>query len=145
MEKAQVTIAPLDELTDEAHDNLAHLLAPKFDTSGGLADVRDLLRDCAVFEVSRGAELVGHYALRVDARAHGNEGVIVGAIGRDPAGDGMRPYLTQGLLRTMEAQFTDARAITIYTRRMPLVRALARQGYTCDGFIMRKRVPVHAC
>ncbi|HYC45376.1 MAG TPA: hypothetical protein VED01_07790 [Burkholderiales bacterium] len=137
MEKEKLLIAPV-ELTPEIRAQFAALLGAKYDTGGGLCGVRDLLDGCALFEVSRGAELVGHYALKVEQRAHGNEGVIVGAIGADPGGRGRAP-LTRHVLPLLEQQFIDARAITIYTRRLGLVRELARQGYTCEGFIMRKR------
>lgn len=136
-------IQPVD-VDDDVRDAFARLLEPKYDTSGGMLSVDDLLGNCVVFEVIQGVELVGHYALRVDTNTHGNEGVVIGAVGQHPERKGLAhaAALTSGLLPALERQFHEVRSIRIVTRRMPLVRELARQGYTCDGFILRKRLQV---
>lgn len=124
------------ELDAEARAALAPLAGAKLDTSGGLRSVDDLVRGGQLFEISRDGVVIGRYALRVDGWAHGREGVILAAVGDQGEA------FTERVLPLVERQFIDVQAVTVYTRRMGLVKRLARQGYGVGGFILRK--PLHA-
>ena len=132
METGEVLVQPCD-LNDDTRQAFAALLVPGVDTCAGLQSVDDLLDGAALFEWSRGGVVVAHHALTIHQRRYGNEGVIVGAAGRSPL-----PFARS--LEIMENQFIDVRAITVHTKRMGMVRQLARCGYAVDAFIMRKRI-----
>ncbi len=125
------------EFDAEARDALARCL--KRDTTGGLASVDEVVAGGMLFEIVRGADVVCRYVLRPIEREHGTEVQIVaaagGAKGLDVTALGMAAILKQA---------EGAAAVSLHTRSLGLVRKLARQGFTVDGFILRKRLaPCH--
>lgn len=120
-------------LDDEAREAFAGILAPGIDTGGGLQSVDDLLAGCHLFEWQRGGAVVARHALAVREYAHGAEGVIVAAVGRSPV-----PFAQA--IAVVESQFADVRAVAVHTRRLGMVRQLARCGYGVDAFILRKKI-----
>lgn len=135
MEKTLTVLeAELDPPARDAYERLA--LDPRFDTMAGLSSVDELLANAELFEVVDGAgRVVLRYALRVDRRANGAEGFIVGAVGALRGGD-----LTASLLPVVERQFSGVRSIATATRRLGLVRKLQKRGYTIEAYLLRKRL-----
>lgn len=132
MENGQVTLRA-GALDDEARDAFAAVLAPGVDVTGGLQSVDDILSGCELFEWDRGGDIVARHALISRNYAHGAEGIIVAAVGRAPV-----PFVHS--LAVMESQFIDVRAVRVHTRRMGMVKQLARCGYSVEGFILRKKI-----
>ncbi len=127
--------------TDEARETLAKCSEPDITTQGGLASVADLEADGQLFECEIDGEIVGNYVLRVIRRSNGTELQVVAAAGRAPGVDlsalGMAAIFEQ-------ARTIGADAVALHTRRMGLVKKLARAGFMVDGFILRRRVaPCH--
>lgn len=116
------------ELLEPAH-------SPGCDTSGGMLTLEETCRNALCFRVEAGGEVVGAYALQILEHAAGPVAWIKAAGGRLPGGD-----LTASLLPAIEAQLAlyGVRCMAIQTRRLGLVKKLARQGYFSSGVTMRK-------
>lgn len=114
-------------------DKAALILAPSVPYAS-IEDLRAQVEAGAVlFEVKRGADLVGFYILRVDQAPSGAEGVLVAAAARDEMD------LTAFLLPHIETQFIGCRSVRIHTARPGLAKKLAtRGGYGAAEIIMRK-------
>lgn len=122
-------------LDDAARAAYAKAFDERRDTTGGLGGMESALIGAELFEVVLAGQVVARYALKTMHRAHGSEVFIVAAAGGLPGVDlveGMVPYIAQ--------QCQGADRLTINTRRRGLVKKLARQGWTLDSYVMRKKI-----
>jgi hypothetical protein len=85
-----------------------------------------------LFRVSGADGLIGFYLLRVDPP---DEGVFVAGAGAKPGID-----LTALVVPLAEKQFKGCASIRIHACRPGMARKLARQGYTAEAIVMRKRI-----
>ncbi len=123
------------EWSPEALDALRP--AERADTSGGLQRVEDWARQGELFEIDIDDVTVMRYVLTVRQHSGGREGIIIAAAGRAPGVD-----LTEAAIPLIESTFAQAgcAVVALCTRRMGLVKKLARLGYRVDGVILRKRI-----
>jgi hypothetical protein len=136
MTASRLKLLPVDEST--VSPQLAGVLNPKLDTSGGLVSVRELLADAQCFSVvDDDGEQVASYALRVCQHDAGNEAVIVAAVGGAPG-----VCLVSSVMPGIEAQAKNAGCIQVsmYTRRRGLLAKLRAQGFEFGGYVMRKKL-----
>jgi hypothetical protein len=112
----------------------AYARAYRHDTSGGLASLEEILTGAEFFEVVHAGLVVLRYALRVEHKANGSEGVIVAASGAMRGVD-----LTAAMLPAVEHQFTAVRSIRCDTARPGLVGKMAAHGYAVESYRLRKR------
>lgn len=122
-------------LDDAARSAYAKAFDAKRDTSGGLGDMEQCLKNAMLFDVIQGAEVVARYALQQVERAQGVEVFIVAAAGGVPGVD-----LVQVITPYIEQQCATADRLTINTRRRGLVKKLTAQGWTLDSYVMRKKI-----
>lgn len=110
----------------------------RFDTSGGLLTLAEVLSGSMLCEVRDGDQPVMWFAVKSNQHATSNEAEVVAAAGAATFD------LTRNVLPWIESAVSgQADALTIYTRRPGMRRKLERQGYRLDAFVMRKtlRVP----
>lgn len=119
----------------DAAARAAYAKCMRFDTSGGLQSLDDMLGRCELFELHDGEAVIGRYALRVNEWAHGREGIILAAVGNAPGLD-----LTAAFLPTIEQQLAGVDAVLVVTRRKHLVNKLLQAGYELNAFMLRKRL-----
>lgn len=120
-------------LDDAARADYAR--AQRFDTSGGLASLDEVLAGAELFDVCDGERVVLRYALRVTERANGRQGEIVAAVGGCP---GLR--LVDAFLPVIERQLAGVRRVKVTTARPKLAKRLLQHGYQLRGFILDKMV-----
>jgi hypothetical protein len=118
--------------SEEALEHLSAIL--KHDTCGGLCSLEEIVQGAVLFEGELRGEIVGRYALTIMQHVHGVEAVIVAAAGHAPGEDLTAHGLADALSRV------NVDSLMVHTRRLSLVRKLARQGFTCDAFVLRKKL-----
>lgn len=131
----QQAIVRTGQLDDAARAAYAKAFDVRRDTTGGLGGMESALQGAELFEVVLAGQVVARYALKTMHRARGSEVFIVAAAGGLPGVDlvdGMVPYIAQ--------QCQGADRLTINTKRRGLVKKLARQGWTLDSYVMRKKL-----
>lgn len=122
-----------------AFEDVADLLEPAHvpgrDTSGGMLTLAEVCQGALCFRVEAGGKVVGAYAVQITHHAAGPVAWIKAAGGRLPGAD-----LTVSLLPAIEAQLAlhGVRCMAIKTRRIGLVRKLARLDYFSGGVTMLK-------
>lgn len=129
-----VTLSPLSAAA--ALPLLAGVMAPDLDTGGGLLSVEELIGAAECFEViAEDGRRVGAYAVQVVEHDNGREAVLLAGVGRLPGAD-----LTAAIVPVVAEQAKSAgcKALTIYTRRRGLLAKLCGQGFSLDGYILRK-------
>lgn len=138
MGKAREIVSQIGQLDGAALAALER--AAVHDTGGGLVTVSELARGAALYELLQDGDVVLRYLLRVDMHEHGAEAVILAAAGGAPGVDATRAGIAD-----VEARIAavPCASIMTVTRRMGLVKKLARLGFTVDGFILRKRLQCH--
>lgn len=138
--RKEITIRHV-EWCEEAIDALSVLPTnPKYDTSGGYERI-EAMRDAGaqLFRVTSGDEIIMWYVLGVDKYKDGCEGCVMAAVGGAEGID-----ITRQVLPLIENQFVNCRTVQIVTKRKGLVEKLSKQGYHCDGYIMRKALNARA-
>lgn len=111
------------------------LTGEKCDTTGGLSDVAACLEGAMLFDVIVNGQIVARYALQQFDRANGTEVCIKAAAGGLPGFD-----LTATITPVIEQQCAAADSLMINTKRKGLAKKLARQGWTIDAFVLRKKL-----
>ena len=124
------------ELTPEAVRAFSDTVS-RYDTSGGLVTLGELLHGAMACEVLEGETPVAWFAVRGFQHATAQECELIVAAGAASID------LTRHVLPYIEQQVSPADALTIYTRRPGLVRKLQRQGYRIDGTVLRKTLRAH--
>ena len=119
----------------DAEARAAYYRAMRFDTTGGLETLDDLLAGAELFEVLDGESIVLRYALRIDERPCGREGVIVIASGNLP---GFK--LVEAFTPIIERQLAGVHYVRVDTKRKALARKLIGQGYELSAFRLSKRM-----
>lgn len=114
---------------------LEYARAQRFDTSGGLASLDEVLEGAELFEVLDGDRVVLRYALRLTDRANGRQGEIVAAAGSCPG-----LHLVDAFLPVIERQLEGVRRVKVETARLTLAKRLLQHGYQLRGFILDKAV-----
>lgn len=130
MEKI-LTVRPLHAMTPDAATAFADVYA-RYDTSGGLVALPDLLEHASVHEVLEDGDPVAWFAVRGYAHREAHEVELLIAAGRASVD------LSRSVLPFIESCVRPADALTIYTRRPGLVRKLLKQGYRVDATVLRK-------
>jgi hypothetical protein len=124
-------VRPMRHLTQDAISAF-EAAQQRFDTSGGLVTLGELLQGAISCEVLDGETPVAWFAVRSVNHMTANECELLIAAGAASVD------LTRNVLPYIEAQVSPADALTIYTRRQGLVRKLLAQGYRVDGTVLRK-------
>lgn len=122
-------------LDAEARAAYARAFDARTDTTGGLGSLEAALDGADLFEVVVAGATVARYALKALQRANGREVFVVAAAGGVPGVD-----LVASVLPYIEHQCADADRITVNTRRRGLVKKLAREGWTIDSYVLRKKL-----
>jgi len=131
-----MTFVPVS--AEHAGNLLAPLIgAPKVDTSDGLMGVSEVIGAGRAFEAHRDGVPVVLFVINKVDRTNGRELEIRAAVALGKGGQDVTDEVVSGV----EAAFGwDCDAMTIYTRRVGLVRKLERAGYREAAKIMRKKI-----
>lgn len=110
--------------------------AAKFDTSGGLLGVDEVLRGSVFQAVQHGGECIGAYALSLSQHDQGAV-LWVTACAADLPGVDLVPHLLS--IIEQQARTVEAQQVAITTRRRGLIKKLLHNGYEISGITLRKK------
>lgn len=120
-------------------DEAARTLAPIFaaDKTGGVENLKAqvLSGNASLHRVTKGADLVGFFSVRIDQFAAGDEMVIIAAAGALPGVPLLHVFLP---LLEANAKEAGCETVRIHTSRKGMFKQLAKRGYEFSEWILRK-------